>query len=388
MPVGQSYDFNHKIRDVNEVWEMLVQGNINTLLNRIVFSKNAEITNRKMEWVDDLLTPTSGILNADSNSGSGTIVLDGVVPIRVGSILRFEASDETTKTVQVLVTDVVIAANTTLTVTRPYGGTVDENLLIGDKAHLISTPQQEGSESGEGEVHQADINYNYTQIFDRIAELTKTAAVSKTYDKSYQFNRQIAIQIEKMLWDVENAMIFGRRVLPTSLATGSMGGILQYITDAGKNIDTSGGAIGETKINNLIENILDYNGFTNGFMGLVVNFNQARKITALNTTGANPVIMKQDTPAQRIGQYVTKFVGDIPVENGTLVEVFVNQRMPKDQALLINYSKIQLKTMRGLTDENAAANGADLWKRRLLMEISLEIKNAGEAHGLMTGLDV
>lgn len=387
MAVGSTYDFNNTIRDVSQIFELLIGESKNSLLNVVGgLGGSQEVTNPKYEWVEDTLSPQSGTVKTTSAIASTTIVLDGEVDIIDGSILRFSSALDVTKTVQVIVSSSVKSTDTTLTVVRPYAGSTDVEITATDKWLLIAVPQTQGSAAGNGIIHQGTVPFNYTQIFDKIAEVTNTADATSSYDFATRFARQQAIAMQKIMFDIENSLIHGRKLIASDGVGGSMAGILQLLTDA-SSVDAVGGAISETVINNNIEEILDDGAFSNRMI-LLASPNQARRITALNTTSTNPIIEKADTPAQRLGSFVSSFVGDIPVDGGNFLNVFANWRMPKDQVVLLDLDRISFKNMRSMQEKDATLPGTDAKKSRLLTEITLELKNAGQAHRLLTGLTV
>ena len=122
---------------------------------------------------------------------------------------------------------------------------------------------------------------------------------------------------------------------------------------------------------------------------LLANSNQARRLSALNTSGTNPQVNITDTPAQRIGRYAKDFVGDIPMIGGTYFGgIFTNLNMPKDQVLILDMDRINFKVMRKLKEMDAANPGEDVLRTRLLMDLTVEIKNAKQTHAIITGLTV
>jgi len=184
-----------------------------------------------------------------------------------------------------------------------------------------------------------------------------------------------------------NSIVHGRRLLRTSSVQGSMGGLIQYIV-AGGNTSAIGAAISSTIIDNAFEEILEKGGASAADLAMIVPANQARRISALNTSASNPIITKTDSPEQRIGNFVTTFVSSLPVMGGLGAKIIVDYTMPRDQILLVDTSKVSLRQMDAVTSTDATAPGEDGRRTRLLGEMTLEIKNAAQAHYMLTTLTV
>ena len=62
--------------------------------------------------------------------------------------------------------------------------------------------------------------------------------------------------------------------------------------------------------------------------------------------------------------------------------------MVKDKVAVLDINSIDAKVMRGLTAKDATTNGDDSEKQSLTAEVTLEVKNATSAHGIITGLNL
>ena len=382
---NNSYDFNNTIRDVSTAFDLMMS-NTTSLLSMMPLSSSQQITNTKYEWINDVLTPVSSTIASFDTDGDGTgINLASTTGIVAGSILRFTSALDVTRTELVRVVSVDSA--TDLTVARDYASTTGVTLVVGDKAFLVSSPKDEGSAAGTGLIHQGTVDYNYTEIFDEIAEVSKTSNVVASYDNYTKLSSQEMIAMKKIAYKLENALIWGERLVRSSGVPGTMRGLKAFIGAAGGNIDTTGGAISQTVLNNMLENIFA-DGGDNSNLALVCNVNQARRISALGTASSNPIINKVDTPNQRLGNYVSEFVSDIPLPGGLNARIFTNYNMPKDQILMLDMSKVALKTLRPMGIEDASTPGTDSFKSRILTELTLEVKNPLQAHAIATGLTV
>lgn len=388
-----SYDFSNLIRDVSPEFDTLVAnmpsllklfGSFGTSFNPITGAP--VVTNTKYEWVNDSHTQYSSAITGFDTDGDGTgITLGSTSGLEAGSVLRFETSAGGSETELVQVDSV--DSSTEITVTRDYGSTTGVTLEIGDVAFLVSTPRNEDSDVGSAIKHEGSLAYNYTQIFDAVANLSETAKASAAYDNATAMGIQMRAAMIRLARDLESALIYGERVQRTSSAAGTLRGLVQYISEAGGNIDTTGGNISEAIINNVIESIVADGGMLIDPV-LIVSHKQARNISALNTSGTNPSINKANTD-RSLGGFISSFVGDLPIDGGsTMLKIFTCINFPNDKAIVADMNDINVRVMRGLTSKDATTPGTDGDKQRLLTELTLEVRNAGTAHGIATGLTI
>jgi len=380
-----SYDYQNIVRDIQEQFEQLKQS-FPTFLSLVPIV--GEATNTKVEWLEDTLTPTQTTIASFDTDGDGTgINVASTAGIQVGSILRFTTSADVSRTEQVQVASVDSA--TDLTVVRDYGGTTGVTLVVGDKVFLVSTPRGEKTDPIEENGQEPDPEYNYMQIFDAVATVSKTAEQVKMHGIASALDYQVAVKLIQIMRAINSACIYGRRVARSSSQKGTMGGVLQYISASGGNIETTGGAVSPTIINNMMEMIFEDGGFSNSYV-LMCAENQARKISAFNTTGDNPRLTEMRKQIMTYGQYISKFIGDLPVQTGFTADIVVDANFPKDQLAVLDMNRIEIVPLsgRGMQDSDATLPGGDYYKRRILTELSLRVKNGKQAHAIATGLDV
>lgn len=391
---NNSYDFSNLIRDVDVKFDTLIAqrpsflgllGSLSTSINPI--TGQPVVKNNKYEWVNDSLGSYSSAIASFDTDGDGTgINLASTAGIQAGSILRFTSSTGVSKSELVQVASVDSATN--LTVVRDYGSTTGVTLVVGDIAYLVSTPKNEGSSVESAIKHEGSIDFNYTQIFSEAANLSKTALASSAYDSSTAMAYQLNASMVRMAYNLEDAAIFGVKVARSSSAAGTMAGVLAQISASGGNIEAAGSsAISQALLNNVIEDIVADGGMLSRPVILCAP-NQARKLSALNTSGSNPIVYK-DNGDRSLGNFVSSFVGDLAIGGtGIVAEIFVCQRMSKDQIAIIDADLLNLRVMRGLSTVDATTPGNDEYTLRSITELTLEVKNATKSHGIITGLTV
>ena len=378
---GLSYEFQNKIRDVDEAFRQLIEQS--PILLSLVRTGMAA-TNTKHEWLEESIVPTSSAIASFDTDGDGTGVnVASTAGLAAGSIVGFR-KDTGASVTEVCKVDSVDSA-TDLTLTRDYGSSTGVTLVVGDILFLISSPKTSGTDATPDLGQEAGTNYNFVEIFDRTAKVSKTSQAVRMYGVANALNTQVEFQMKNIAYNMNNSVIYGRRVERSASENGTMGGILQFL--AGGVVDTTGGAISSTILNNVLEDIYQNGGFSPRLV-LLMNTNQARKVSAFLTAANLPVIQKPDGPNQTFGYSIRKFYGDLPVDAGFTTDVIVDPNFPKDQIAVIDLNKVELNPLRAMQDLDATANGADYFARRVIGEYTLTVKDGQKAHGLITGLDL
>jgi hypothetical protein len=375
-----SYDFTLGVRNVQPAFDLLV-AKYPTLLSKIRRGAPARAT--KEEWLEDSLTAQSTTIASFDTDGDGTGVnvasTSGMV---AGQLLRFTSSAHADRGEIVKIASVDSA--TDLTVIRDYGASVGVTLVVGDIVYSVSKPQAEGSTGTATDNTEPSSNYNYTQIFERMATITRTAAQVQQYGGANTLAYQIEKKMTEIMMEINSQIIYGERVQRSGSQNGSFGGMIAF-TRSG-NIDTTGGAISKTIINNLIEKVWADGAMASKFL-LVCAENQARKISAFNTAGTNPVVMTSPD-SRTTGGYVAQFQGDLPVQNGFVAEILVEPSFPKDKVLLLDLNSVELAYLQDFVTKDATPPGADYVSQRVLGELTLRVQNGTKAHGIATGLTI
>ncbi len=385
-----SYDYVNVVRDLSGAFTEIVK-KIPVLAALVgaplmgLDGKALKATSTKHEWLEDVMSPLGWTVNGIRNTSGGTLVLTSTTGVKAGMILGFESALGASKSVQLVVTAVT---NTTDLAVSVYGGSTDVQLVATDVVKLISQPKGESSEADPSDGYEPTVEYNYTQIFDRTAKVSLTAEIVKKYGIESALNYQVQKKLRELAYELENAIIYGRRVQrtgDTGLTRGTFGGLLYFLEAAsGNEIDASSNPITAGILNDAFE--LGYANGADNLKTLVCNTNQARKVSGFNTSGNNPVIMRDEKTA---GSYVMQFVGDLPVgQNGMVSQIVVDQAFPKDKIAIIDSSKVGIVPLRGFTDKDATPNGADYVARRVLGELTLQLKNAANSHVLISGLSL
>lgn len=379
---GYSYEYQNTVRSVIEAFDQL-RISYPTLLSLVPTGPNSSAY--KDEWMEDSLSPVATTIGSFDTDGDGTgINLVSTTGMRAGALLRFTTAADVSRTEIVQI--VSVDSTTDLTVTRDYGSSTGETFVVGDKVFLVSSPINEKTDAGDEAGQEPDMAYNYHQIYERVASISKTAQAVKKYGLANALDYQVQVKLTEIMREMNSNLIYGRRVIRASGVQGTAGGLLQFMESG--NIETTGGAISETILNNMMESIFEDGGFSNNYVILCAE-NQARKISALNTAGSNPVVQKENTD-RSLGGYISNFVGDLPVQTGFMAKIVVDPNFIKDQVAILDMNNVEIAWLedRSISDEDATLPGGDYFKRRILGEGTFRIKNGTKAHAIATGLTV
>jgi len=363
-----SYDYSNVKRDLSDAFEMVIK-NDPILVNLIGTGWVA--TSTKHEWLEDVVSPTSWTMDQDHTAADGEIDISSTSWLKEGDIVRFEKATWAPST---LIGKVgAITTNDKFAVTA-YGGSSDENLLSGTMVYLMARPKNEATDADPDNGYEPSVEYNYTQIFDRTAKISKTSLEVKKYGINTAMDYQIMRQLQNLAYDMVNTTVNMPRVERDATTAWTMWGWLWFLKQGSWNvIDGSSWALTMTMINNAIE-LWMWNGADN-LSTIVCHPIQARKISAFNTSGNNPIITRSETTA---GAYVTSFVSDL----GNLSNIVVSRNFDKNLISIIDPTKISLVPLqnRQFSSEDATPNGSDYWSQRILWEYTLQIKNASNSH--------
>ena len=397
MATEYSYDLANPIRDVQEAFESLIVASP-FLLGLIPRGPDwggspGSAAGPKHEWQERQLSQTTfTVASFDVDGDNVGINFTSTTGMAAGDIITFESSTGQHRAGAAQIASV--DSGTDLTIVRDYGADSIslDTIVVGDIAKIVK-PVVEGSSAAESTYDAPSMAYNHPVILQRAVKIAKTQLGIPAFGKVSEINGAPAEKLldamhQKMLeiiWEQNQILIKGVRAARSTADTkGMAGGFIQFLT--GGNVNTTGGVISLDHINDTLQDILE-GGNAPGEYALVLNYNQARKLSALNTAGTNPSVFV--TPQSNVaGQSITKIFGDLP---GNIANVLTEPNMPKDMVIVADMTKVEINYLAGrtITDTDAVSNKAeDFVMRRLLTEFTFTIRNGTKSHGLITGLDV
>lgn len=372
-----SYDYANVVRDLSDAFVTVIKKS--PVLSEMIRVEGVA-KNTKHEWLEDTVSQMQWTIKtgAPYTAADGTITLTSNTGVKVGDILEFELTTGAMGTLKAKVT-AVDSGGEDIDITV-YGGSTDQNMAAGTIVNLLSRPKNEGTDRSTDNGYEPDTKYNYTQIFDRTAKVSKTSVEIPKYGIGGALNYQVERQLLDIAYEMNRTMLRSPRVQRTVSEAGTMGGIMWFLQQAtGNSVDASSTAISPTHINNAVE-IAKNNGAT-GLSMILCHPVQARKISAFNVSGNNPVVQRTDTTT---GSYVTTYVSD----QGDVMTIVADRNFDKDKVALLDPSKVALVPLqnRAFQDSDATLPGGDYIARRVLGEYTLQVKNAGTCHAYIKGL--
>ena len=376
-----SYEFQNIRRDLGGVFTQVIEQSPRLIrLVRVGTAARA----KKHEWLEDEISAKQYIVQSELSDTDTVITVDSMPQLKDGVVLRFESADGSHLTEQVVVTAVDGSAKT-LTISRGYGGTASVTIPANTIAIPLSRPRPEATDPSADWGREPVTQYNYTQIFDRTAKVSRSAQGIDYHGISNMLNYQVKIMMMEIAREMNDQLIFGRRVSWDSGATGSFGGLMEYLESG--VLEATGGTLSMDIINNIFE-IVFVNGGMSQRYAICAAPNQARRISALMTKDKIPATASTASA----GAAVNKLYGDIPAFNGNPYEAFiaVEPNLPKDRIFVLDLDKISLHPLAGgaLSDKDATLPGADYIARRILGEYTLEVRNGQTCHGMAVGLTI
>lgn len=394
-----TFDFSSDVfqRQVNEAFELFLKEQSSGLSIYLANGTSLPAAKEtKYEWLETQLTPKSWTVNGAINIATfGTtpwtaanIVFDSTAWLEAGDIVRF-VSGTTSSPIWNIQLQIVSVTNGTTATAYIYGWTTDIALPDNAVAKFISNPVEENRKTFvAGNTWEPTFEYNYTQIFEEVVELSDTMKRSLTYGNTNDVQTQLKQAMYKIEQKMSEQAVYWRRVKRTGSTIWTkwtFGWIDQFINVVGWNVvDASAAAISPTLINNLAEEIKK-DGWM--FNAIICNYNQARKISAFNTSGNNPMIARSEITTW---SYVMNFVSDIPVAWGLVSRIIVDEKIPNNQVFLVDTNRIALVPMewRALSMVDWTIPWQD-WETAILRwEYTLVVKDARYSHWLLTNLAV
>ncbi|ASF47002.1 SU10 major capsid protein [Methylovulum psychrotolerans] len=371
-----SFDFNNRLRSFDNELAVLIANSpallslaVRRLASGLVtLNSRTPVTQNKHEWTELTMTPELGYVSGTHTNSVTTLALVDATGFVADMILAFEGTDEVMK--------VTAVSGNNLTVVRGYGGSTAAALADNILIRVVSRPRPEGSNPDPNANTPPAVNYNYTEIFDDTFMVSNTLVNTGLGGMSDVVDTNLQQSMLKVIRRMNNATIYGRRVQRSATEKGTMGGILQLVTN---RINAAGVALESATMNDAVEAIFKSGGTPNA---IVCNTNQARRITAFQE--AKMFVLRADNT---IGSSVSQFQSDLPM--GAISTIVVEPSFPRTKIAFLDTEKMYLEPMSGrsLGEWDATLPGADNISRRILGEYTLELLNGGAAHAIIDNLE-
>lgn len=354
-----TYDFQDQVRQL-EAGISLIIDDAPTLLGLVGLNGEA-LTQTKFEWMgDNLNSNQANVLNAAAVGDTAiTLVAGDGAKFRVNAILV--AGEEYMR---------VTAVNgDVITVARGFDGTTAVALAAGAELRIVSRPQVQGAGVGTDEGHDRFTDFNFTQIFERYASVSKTQMAVKTHNVGNELNYQVELRLKELAREMNDALIYGRRIQGQPGLPATSGGLLYFAEQNGsfkKNLANA--EIDAKSVNDAFEEIYKRGGSANT---IILGTAAARQFTKM--AGPTLTTERQDT---QTGHRIASFVSDIV--GGSQGMLVVDPNFPKNKVGIFDSSILSYGALRGLYDEDASIKGADFVARQVRGEYGITVKNAKE----------
>lgn len=359
MAVSTTYAFQQQIRQM--------ASNVDVILTKTpvllsMIGSGEALTQTKFEWQNDYLNSDIVGVPAGATSSATSLTLNAGEGNRVTPFALLQNGGEVIR--------VTAVAGDVLTVTRSYDGTTGEAIVNTTEIKVISRPKAQGLDVlRKDEINDRLVAFNYSQIFERYASVSRTQQAVKTYGVEDEINYQVNLRIEEMLREMNNSLIYGVKYVGTSGAPATSGGIFSAAREAGSFVkDFAGAEIDAKGLNDAVEASFVRGGSVNT---LVCSPNVARQVTKL---GGDTI--RTDRTDTVNGYQILSFLSDLP--GGALSRVVVDLNMPKDRALLLDINMISKRDLTSIYDQDATLPGGDYFARAVRAELGWEIKNPKE----------
>lgn len=358
---GYSYTWANKKRQVLKAYEIIRQESP-LLLSMI--GTGAVATSTKLEWLEDSVGPRR-IYPTVNSSGTLTVTADEVAMVKVGTLVMAQGGPELFKVDSASGTSIVVSL-----VAANGGSRTAANAPANVAWNIVADPEKEGSDPGKGVVHQAKTAYNYTQIFRKDVELSRTAIQTAVYGNlDNQIDHQVSIQLEYMVRDMNGVLVFGHRQERSGSALGMAGGLYEFATGEGALSVDGGGteALNDITINDAIQQVAGAGGNPTIVYTCPA---QARVIGASSRDQVQ--IVREDRVS---GNYVAQVVNAL---NGSLLTIVADPllNVVPDQAWVIDPAMMAIHHMQPPTDSDSTGPGVDGIRRSLIAETTFEFNNA------------
>jgi len=349
-------------------------------------------------------TPLAWTVNGASASASTALVLDSTAGVKANDILGFKTTAGASVSPRAKVTSVTNGTDLVierLVTTAFPDATIPDNATV----FLISRAKAENSDSDAATNELPVRKFNYTQIFRRDLSLSRTLLQSQVYglkgvsaaDKREKIMKMVEFQaqaqLQQIAYELNQSTIFGvKEARADGGDNGSFGGIIDFLAENTESFyDAAGAALSQTILNNAVNQVAENGGDTTTLTVLHCHPRQARKISAFNTTGNNPVVIRGDVTA---GTYVAQYQTDLAGSNGgALTQIVVDRGFPEDKIAILNPNNLRYVPMEAISvtetsriEDGRIASTVDGRQWKLLGELTLEFKNSRDEAVLIDDL--
>jgi hypothetical protein len=202
------------------------------------------------EWLVDTYSPTSDVVasGAASDSATTTITMTDGSKFQVGDVLLVDAE-------YIWVSGI---ATNVITVTRNYGGTQAVH-ADNSVAYLVSRARLEGADAGDSHFTQVTSQYNYSAIFQKTIEVSRSDARIKRYGIPNLVQYEIDKKMDELKVALTQKPYHGQRKAGSASTPRDMGGFDTFINATNKT-NLSSAALTLKNVEDMVQTIWDAGG--------------------------------------------------------------------------------------------------------------------------------
>jgi len=330
------------------------------LLQRVGLSSfDEEIYNTTFEWQFDYLVPSQDAVNMAGGTGAAAVLwtVDHAGYFNLHDVVL--ADSELVRVMSINTTTNVI------TVERQFAGTTGVNHADNTVLYRLGPARPEGSSPGWAQQVQTAQPYNYTQIWDAMAEITGTEEALKNYAPEELLNYRIDKRMRELYISMAQALMHNRRFQPATNTGRSTGGLNQYILD---NDALGGAAIVFADVEDAMQNVATRAGVNNTPDTFWCNAWVLRKVTSWGV-GSVRTGRTENVVGSVIDVMLTHF-GTLGVEYDRLI--------PAAEVYMLNMDRIMIGPLRGRAFQSVRVGMdttlTDAIQERILGEYGFVIK--------------
>jgi hypothetical protein len=229
VPTG-TYDASDLLRrpEVDEDFHSINDGSFMLYMLLAMFAKGSPSTQPRYEFfIDDILPVRTTFVGAYASDDTTALVLtDGIASLNTNLFVP-----RTEEVIRVT----TISGSTLSTVTRGHRGTTAAAILAGDDVFLIGQDLPEGADANLGVSQIPEKDWNAISFYSTGWKTTDVQDISDMLNNVGQNNREMRMQMLKMMREVDGDLRWGKRNIDT---TTSANGNLYYTDGFNSRVST------------------------------------------------------------------------------------------------------------------------------------------------------
>lgn len=383
------------VRDVSPLFQIVAAGVSPLVAAFLERGKDRSMFNPafspKHEWINAVLTPYKYSVTA-VNSWVPTIdnTTGAVNNAVVWTILEVVTSAGVYTGKQAVLTAIVDTSGVK-TFTLSQYGTASFSVSATDSLVEVSRPRPENSQAENGKYELGTTEYNQTEIFAETIGISGSAQASNVYGRYNTEEMQLRQILTRQAQRMTKAIFRGQRVdrVPwDTTKNGTMGGLSYFLAASGGNIVANGSpaVLTNAMINSILYGILERGGTIEGLKIVANGRHSAALAAASQANGWVTAMTITNGDGVNFGFGSNKFTSSM----GTQHEIIYDPSADISTIQILNFDDTGLVPLgnREFGIWDATQPGQDGIARRVLWEYTLEIHNAKQKHGIITGLTV